>query len=190
MKMIGLIGKARAGKTTVGKILESEFEYKRYAMADQIREAIVHGLPFVTEWQLRQGKQSNIPEIGVTGRELLQKMGHEWGRTLNPNMWIHAIQRRIELDEADINRIVIDDVRYDNEVEWIKKHGGIILGVDRPKINADGSVWRSHASESGINPDLVDEWIGNVSCYITDLEYAVFDVMHKLFDPRTLVSGV
>lgn len=178
--MIGLVGKAQSGKSTVAKILVEEFGYKIYPMANPIRNAIQAAFPFVTEYQLRGAKEEIIPQLGKTGRHMLQQLGHNWGReTIGTDTWVKANDALIKKNNEDFAKIVVDDVRYDNEIDWIKSKGGKIICVDRPGINDEDS-WRKHPSEAGVDVEKIDEWIANLSCYITDLEYATFDVVHKL----------
>lgn len=182
--MIGLVGKARCGKSSVGRVLVREFGYLVYPMAGAIRKAILSGLPFVKAEFLHDKKEEVIPELGVTGRKLLQTMGHDWGRSHNPDIWIEALDYELELMKVDHRKVVIDDVRYDNEVDYIKSKGGHIIGVDRPVLNDRGEEkWRDHASESGIDITKVDDWVANISPFELDLEFAVQNLMERLNDP-------
>ena len=183
--MIGLVGKARCGKSSVADCLVRDHGYLKYAMADSIRKAILTGVPFLDAKYLHEDKEEIIPELGVTGRKLLQSLGHEWGRTCDSDIWIKSLDYELELMKIDHRKVVIDDVRYENEVDWIKSKGGYIIGVDRPFLNHTGAdAWRTHPSESGINPTKIDEWVANISNYTIDLEAAVNSVMQRLLDPE------
>ena len=187
--MIGLIGKARSGKSSVAKVLNKEFGYSIMPMADTLRQMLFAGIPFLKEECLRADKEKIIPELGVTGRHLLQSLGHEWGRNIHPDLWLMSLQRQIEILKLDITKVVIDDVRYDNEVAWIKKHGGTIIGVDRPSLKTD-EAWREHKSEHGIDLEKsADLWVGNISCYETDLEFSVLNMMSNLLDPHEFLEA-
>lgn len=183
--MIGLVGKAKSGKSSVARILEDEFGYEIYPMAGPIRKAIQAAFPFVTGYHLGGGKEETIPELGHTGRHMLQQMGHNWGRErIGDRTWIKANEAHIKMNKVDFKNVVVDDVRYDNECEWIKSHGGYIIGVDRPGLEDGEASWRDHPSEGGISAHLIDEWISNISCFQTDLEYATMNVVHKILGPQ------
>ena len=185
--MIGLVGKARSGKSSVANVLVKEYGYLQYAMAGAIRKAILTALPFVDGRYLHEDKEEVVPQLGVTGRHLLQTMGHNWGRLNNENTWILALDKELEIMKVDCRKVVIDDVRYDNECEWIKSKGGYIIGVERPYLDGvEQASWRDHPSESGVNVDYIDEWISNISPMTIDLEYAVRNVMDRLLDPVTV----
>ena len=185
MKMIGLVGKARSGKSSVANVLVKECGYLQYAMAGAIRKAILTALPFVEARFLHEDKEETVPELGVTGRHLLQTMGHNWGRNNNPDTWILALEKELEIMKVDHRKVVIDDVRYDNEIDWIKSKGGYIIGVERPYLEGvEQQSWREHPSEAGVDVNKIDEWISNISPYTTDLECATRNVMNRLFDPE------
>ena len=118
----------------------------------------------------------------ATGRELLQQFGHEFGRAMDPDIWIKVLDHNLELMNVDRRKVVIDDVRYDNECQWIKYNNGCIIGVDRPGMQTES--WMSHGSEHSLSPSLVDHWIANISCYETDLECAVRDTMTRILEPE------
>lgn len=183
--MIGLVGKARCGKSSVADILVNEFGYQKFPMAGAIRKAILIALPFLEAKYLNTEKEVEIPELKVTGRQLLQSMGHDWGRGNNRDMWIKAHRYEIDLMKIDFRKVVVDDVRYDNEMDYIHRRGGRIIGVDRPYMEGvKTDSWREHPSEAGVNIDKIDHWITNISCLQTDLEYAVRNVMDEVLDPE------
>jgi hypothetical protein len=185
--MVGLVGKARSGKSSVAKIMVEEFDYSIFPMAGPIRSAIKAAFPFISPYDLGGGKEEIIPQIGKTGRHMLQQMGHNWGReTIDKDLWVKANEAHINISRVDFDKVVVDDVRYDNECEWIKSHGGYIIGVDRPGIKDGQASWRDHPSEGGISEHLIDEWIANISCLTLDLEYATLNVLTKLLGPTGL----
>lgn len=188
--MIGLVGKARSGKSSVANILVEEFGYEVFPMAGPIRKAIQAAFPFVTGYDLGGNKEEVIPELGHTGRHMLQQMGHNWGReSIGDRTWIKANEAHIKMNKVEFSSVVVDDVRYDNECEWIKSKGGYIIGVDRPGLEDGQASWREHPSEGGISEHLIDQWISNISCYQTDLEYATMNVMHNLLGPEKFVEA-
>lgn len=183
--MIGLVGKARSGKSSVANVLVREYGYLQYAMAGAIRKGILAALPYVKANYLHEDKEEIIPLLGVTGRKLLQSFGHNWGRANNEDTWVNALSFELDLMKVDHRKVVIDDIRYENEVDWIKSKGGMIIGVDRPFLEDEGSSsWRTHPSEAGIDPTKIDHWVANISPTTIDLECAVRAVMERLLDPE------
>lgn len=80
----------------------------------------------------------------LTPRLILQLLGTEGGReVIHPNIWINATIGNLKPED----RAIVTDVRFPNEVEGIKKKGGIVIRVVRPsKISTS-----THPSETSLN---------------------------------------
>ena len=61
--------------------------------------------------------------------------------------------KRLEAKLEGLERVVIDDVRFLNEVEMIHRLGGRVIRIDRP-----GPAESTHASETEL--DSFDGWDG------------------------------
>jgi hypothetical protein len=46
--------------------------------------------------------------------------------------------------------VVVDDVRFDNEADLIRRLGGVVLGLERDNVLAI-----DHKSENGVTADLI-----------------------------------
>lgn len=121
------------------------------------------GLVDVKGWDEAKGLQ----EV----RRFLQELGTRCRDTFGDNVWIEALYddlyeysetcRRRPLEPGSFAPgVVISDVRFPNEVDFIRREGGIVILVQR--VNKDGSpfdngVGVDHISESGvqlIGPDF------------------------------------
>ena len=131
--LIGLTGKALAGKDTVAGHLHRLHEFSRLAFADPLREGIkaMFGLG---DWNFTpEGKERVVEWIGKTPRELLQTLGTQWGRDLvHQQIWCRLMDQRIKPRMAYGRRVVITDVRFVDEARYIHSHGGQIWRVLRP----------------------------------------------------------
>jgi hypothetical protein len=150
--LIGLAGPAGVGKTTMAKKLVGELGYRRKSFATPIKQMLRKmGVPYEF---LYDDKLADIPGLNTTGRHLLQTLGTDWGRNMvDPNIWVYAAKQG--LDEAKSRhpryRAVFDDVRFNNEAEFINAEGGIVISLDRPGVAKDDS----HVSEAGVDPSLI-----------------------------------
>jgi hypothetical protein len=91
----------------------------------------------------------------VTVREFLQRYGTEAHREVfGDSFWLDVIERRMtELATGVVPwKIVVTDVRFDNEAALIRKHGGIVVEVYRPQVVDAGDT---HASEQTPEADLM-----------------------------------
>lgn len=145
-KIIGLAGQARSGKTTVADYLCTA-GFHQLAFADPIVDALVSILDVPVEYRTHK-KELPIPGFDFSYRKAAQTLGTDWGRRmLDPDLWIQVMANRIKSAADDSDSIVISDVRFENEANWIRSQGGELWHVTRPGF--DGGV-RKHASENGI----------------------------------------
>jgi len=167
--IVGICGPARAGKDTIAKVLKS-MGYVKDSFAGPIR-CYVAEICGLTLDQLEEVKDFPSDALaGKTPRYAMQTLGTEWGRNLiDQDIWINYLMRR-----SMGMRLVVPDIRFENEARAIIKQGGIILRVVRPGTEI---VESGHVSEGGIPSELVDyTFINDGSVYqlghrVTDLMY-------------------
>jgi hypothetical protein len=166
MDIIGLTGFARSGKDVSGKIITNLLGHTRFAFADPIRESLLILDPFVCgsvrlsealamsggDWDALKKNEAFGSEV----RRLMQSFGTEVGRSLfGYDVWVDQMERRVRDSGADA--IVVTDVRFTNEAEWILARGGWIIEVTRPGV---GPV-NGHVSDSGLSRHLISSTIAN-----------------------------
>lgn len=147
--LIGLTGYAGSGKDTVRSILEHKHDLDGLAFADPIRDmltALFESCGVKTDWMTeRHLKEEPIPEIGASYRQMAQQLGTEWGRNIHPDFWLKIAAAKIAMyQHYETPGVVISDVRFPNEAEWIKAQGGHIWRILRPGVEPV----RAHASEA------------------------------------------
>jgi hypothetical protein len=83
----------------------------------------------------------------VTIRRILQWWGTEYRRAQDPDYWTKAWGRKVEqFDPTRIN-ILVDDVRFVNELAVIKAHGGLMIKIERPGFTGANN----HSSETSLD---------------------------------------
>lgn len=154
IKLIGITGAAGHGKDTIADCLTSANGYHNFSFASPIKQACIAIFGWGREHLHGNLKEVIDPAYGISPREAMQTLGTDWGRCMiHPEIWIKAGTREIQ----QYNRVVVSDVRFDNEAEAIKSLGGTIIEVYRPGKEAVNP----HASEEGIRRDLIDHTIIN-----------------------------
>lgn len=144
--IIGLAGRARSGKTTVARQLCAK-GFHELAFADPIVDALTMIFDVPSEYRTSK-KEHSLPGFNFSYRKATQTLGTDWGRRmLDPDLWIQVLANRIQMVADDSDCIVISDVRFENEAQWIRSQGGEVWHIVRPGF--DGGV-REHASENGI----------------------------------------
>lgn len=131
MTIIGLLGPASSGKSSVAQWLVDNYGAKRYSLATLLKEIARKTLDFTDEqvYGTQAQKETVDPRYGFSPRWFLQRLGTEGVRaTLGADFWTQALLRQISLDGPEL--AVVDDLRFKNEAK--------IFSED-PR---DGYVWR------------------------------------------------
>ncbi|SEQ10673.1 hypothetical protein SAMN04244573_01033 [Azotobacter beijerinckii] len=148
--LIGLTGAAHSGKSTAARELVAHYGFLHYAFAQPLKAMLAQGLN-LSDAQLEGAqKEAPLPWLGKSPRELLQTLGTEWGRHLvHPELWLRIARQNLG-NLADCHPqapgIVISDVRYEDEAEFVRQRGGVLVHILRP----DAPPIRTHATETGI----------------------------------------
>jgi hypothetical protein len=152
-KIIGISAKKQGGKTTMMAQLVTNLQgsVEVICFADFLKEIVCkcfagEHLSWVNTAILdaESTKQTKAP-CGKTFRELLQYIGTDVFRKLDPNCWINAYKLKAYNTEKDY--IITSDVRFPNEVEAIHAMGGKVIRLTRaPFAQAD-----QHESETALD---------------------------------------
>lgn len=131
MTLLGFTGKIKAGKTTIARLLEKKHGFVVKSYATPLKEALVQltGLPmeYFTDGKFKE----EVLDFGKSPRELMQLMGTEFVRNMvYEDFWIWRMGQELYQTSSDYN-IVIDDCRFPNEVELIRKMGGLVIHLRR-----------------------------------------------------------
>lgn len=158
--LIGIGGHSGAGKDTAAAILVARFGFERHGLADLMKDGLVAIDPYIPlESPLLNKDGSNIvhmrrltemlAEYGRAGmtlqqawdqvklvpevRRLLQRFGTQFGRNLmHPSLWIEFMFAK--LGDPPPERVVVPDIRFANESDWIREHHGLVVRIDRPNV--------------------------------------------------------
>lgn len=160
--VIGLTGVAGCGKDTAADILREKHRFLKLSFAEPLYDmvSIVTRTP-VEVLKTRAGKEVTLDRIGVSPRKMLQTLGTEWGRELvSPDLWIKNLDGRLSAIDSRVGilGLVVPDVRFQNEVDYIHELGGEVWRIDRP--NNPNAISSGHSSE--LPPLGVDELIVNI----------------------------
>jgi hypothetical protein len=91
--------------------------------------------------------QDDSGRTAVTVRRILQWWGTEYRRAQDPDYWTKAWGRKAGQYPLSDQHILVDDVRFINELEVIKAHGGLIVKIERPGFLGANN----HASETSLD---------------------------------------
>jgi hypothetical protein len=128
--VIGLGHKARHGKDSAARILMHAFpqSVQRFSFADDLYAVcrVLHGMT-------------------TKDAPLLQRVGVEMRETRDPLVWIRSVYHKIV--EARPRVAVITDVRFPNELDFVRQLGGVCWKVTR--VLPDGSPFVDPSRPAG-----------------------------------------
>ena len=131
IEIIGLLGHQGVGKNYISeKILPTILSKKNYVV-----------LAFADHFKINCISKHNADYNKVFGekdfetRRLLQLCGTEEGRNkYGFDIWVKTMLNWVKvLSSRGVERFIISDVRFENEIEWIKSLGGIIIKIEAPE---------------------------------------------------------
>lgn len=161
--LIGLYSSAAgAGKSTVAEML-GRYGYTTLSFATPIKQMLAALLtelgytPNEIASLIFEDKEQAIDKIHprTSARHMLRTLGTEWGRQcVHPHIWLTVWkERKRQLDlvaRTATNQdayIVVDDVRFTNEADFIRSFGGHMWQITRPGTH----TVIPHASEGGLD---------------------------------------
>lgn len=187
MVLLGIMGKKGSGKDTVSDYLVEHYQFHKLAFAGPIKQVAQNMFDF-TEQQLNGELKETIDKRwGISPREVFQKLGTEFGqfdlpkyfpplgKKVNRNFWVERL--KIEYGKLPNNsNVIVSDVRFNHEIEAIKKMGGKIIYIERnDRIWEKQDIHLSEKEMETINRNLFDILLDNNNC-----KQQLFDNINKL----------
>lgn len=134
--MIGLAGYACSGKTSIANALsEAMPEYALGSFAGALKRRVDPLFPLDADKALK--------------RETYVAYGRAM-RSIDPDYWIKALESTLPIGAP----VIIDDVRYANEVRWIKECRGIVFLIHRNGIGPANQEERESFAEFPAVPTI------------------------------------
>jgi hypothetical protein len=156
IKIVGLSGKAGSGKDYIAREVLQPLGFSPVALADQLKTtAIGRGLASYNEVY-----HTKPPHV----RETLQQLGTELGRNVyGEDVWVRSLSAWMQIfyERWGIDRFVITDVRFPNEIKFLHTLGAVVYRIQAP----------ARADNNGLSPELRT----HISEIALDREHDLFD---------------
>lgn len=160
--VVGLIGRKQSGKDTFAARLVSEHGFTRIAFADALKAVALDLNPMIAPYssRLRDALDrmggwdgaKQLPEV----RSLLQNLGVAVRDNIHRDAWIDAVAHKVR---AVPGPVVVTDVRFVNEVDYIAYAGGTTVRIAR----AGQDDRDTHVSETALDGYKADHYVYNGS---------------------------
>ena len=130
MRVIGIIGKSRVGKDTAASYLAEQYGMVQFAVAEPVKDMLE---PVFGDLFYAGDRKAVVPWIGHSPRTLMQTLGTDWGRKmLGEDIWLKVLEKNIaKTPHIDKMGVVVSDVRFRNEAQWVLDRGGILIHLVR-----------------------------------------------------------
>lgn len=136
-RLIALTGPIGAGKDTVAAHLSHRHGFHPISIAEPLKRIAmeVYGLEHRHVFGSQNDKAEHLPRVlnadGIqrTPRQILEWLGTEGFRTIDPNTWVNLAMRRIGAFLTEGTSVAITDTRFTNEFEAVKEAKGEIWNI-------------------------------------------------------------
>lgn len=112
--------------------------------------------------------------VGLTYRHLLQLWGTDYRRAEDHDYWVTQMLKKLAHQDG---LVVIDDVRFLNEVRLIKEFGGVLIRIERPDLEPTST----HPSET-----LLDDYDGWDQVVVNGMNVEFFEEVRRCLKPHSL----
>lgn len=166
--IIGFAGPAGCGKSESAYMITNELYYGEVlSFATPMKSCLADLFRFKrSQLYTSEGKEAIDPRYGVSPRTLMQQFGTEFVRKVVPDLWWILMDQSIAKTTGPI---LIDDVRFNDEANFIRSLGGKIVHIVGRNADIENS---DHKSEKGIFKLDRDITIDN-SGTLSDLKTAI-----------------
>lgn len=139
--LYGLTGIKRSGKDTSADYICEKYNFSKLSLADPLKEACRSLFNF-TDDQLYGNSKDIVDDFWkIAPRTAFTYLGTDIFRNdvskviphIGDNFWVKSLESKIIANKE--SNIVVADLRFQNEIDMIKSHNGIVIRVTRPNID-------------------------------------------------------
>lgn len=154
--LIGFSGKKGSGKSYFADYLVNNKLFIKLSFASPLKE-ITKILFNLSDEDVKDPIKKELinPKFNASPRELMQWLGtdimrEEFNKKFNysGSIWIDSIKDKVKTLLEDNKDVVIDDVRFQNEVDMIHSLGGIVINLHNDLDNTLNNSTSTHSSEN------------------------------------------
>lgn len=190
--IVGLAGSSGCGKSTAARFMQKKYGAAVESFAKPLKEMCQYlfGLPSSSLYGTSAEKETINCFLGASGRQIMQKVGTELFKgspVFSPpgqnSVWIRSMLSRIDMipDDQDI---VIDDVRFQDEVDAIVKIQGTAVLITRQTLKEPYVVHDCDEEDQILRrPKLVRKTVLDAGDAFDPYKCAVLFIFPNLFAP-------
>lgn len=164
MKIIGIHGRKRTGKDTTALYLQDRLhgktKIKYFATPVKQACAAIFQVPLVAFDGNNPNREEIIPKWGMSHRQMMTSLSDITREQYGSDLYVRVMDNQLHSCRVfGVDFVIIGDVRYPWEADFIYKEGGFIIHLAR-----DTDEDTDHSSEAGLCPKWgVDFQVNNNS---------------------------
>jgi dephospho-CoA kinase len=167
IKLIGIHGKAGSGKSTFAEILNQHLSGHIFAFADPLKFVCAKAFGISIQEFYEPGRKEIVNEFwNISPRKLAQFIGTEVFRDMmidllpgdiGSDFWVKRLHGILSGELEDVSgmadeyhnkHIIVEDVRFQNEVDFIQMNGGKMIHIIKQNGGDHVVGIPNHASET------------------------------------------
>ncbi len=154
--LIGFSGKKGSGKSYFADYLVNNKLFIKLSFASPLKE-ITKILFNLSDEDVKDPIKKELinPKFNASPRELMQWLGtdimrEEFNKKFNysGSIWIDSVKDKVKTLLDNNKDVVIDDIRFQNEVDMIHSLGGIVINLRNDLDNTLNNSTSTHSSEN------------------------------------------
>ena len=131
-KIIGLLGRSRAGKDTIAEFICSQHpEYQIVRLSYSLKKAACCLYDYTMDQVESSSKEVTDPRWNKTPRETIQSLTNYMMTYMGHDFFTKKLFNAYDKGKYS-NYIIIPDIRYPHDITEIERRGGIVIKVERP----------------------------------------------------------
>jgi hypothetical protein len=142
MNIVAISGKRRSGKSTLGNILNEDYGYHPLSLAMPLKRMAQEQFGLVYEQtdgifkesptQFKKPSRDYVLEGEFyTPRDILIHLGQAY-RKIDTDFWAKKLFNQMAAHpQAQLKTYVVTDMRFLNELEWMKRHNAVLIRLER-----------------------------------------------------------
>lgn len=175
----------QAGKSTFCEHLRKNYNFVTLTFAEPMKVSLWHLLYYrnieeerINAYLYGDKKEEIIPELGITARNLMIEFAHTFvrGRVAN-DFFIDCVRTQPSFLPQQFN-YVIEDLRYQNEIKFLRENGGILVFIKRFDMS-------SFLVNEGLITESSADYVINNTSSIQDFYVNIENIMKELGQPVT-----
>ena len=154
--IIGIAGRKRVGKNTVANNIGKYFDERLKVWFIRSFAQPIRDTSYVFGWSASQMdivKDATHPIWGMSWRQFAQRLGDAFRNDIRSDVLLKMMDIQLSKIGKHVDYVIIDDIRMQNEVDYVLNKGGFIVNVLRENVLPQTEYQKeiaSHSTEQGI----------------------------------------